>query len=106
MAYKINDNCISCGACEAECPVGAISAGDGKFVIDPEICISCGACANVCPVGALSQEQQFAKRGLQRASIVAVVTVGARLIWFCAMIQIYPRPHIPAFRHTIPRAVE
>ena len=39
MAYKINDNCISCGACEAECPVGAISAGDGKFVIDPEILV-------------------------------------------------------------------
>lgn len=56
MAYKIDDCCISCGACEAECPVGAISLGDGKFVIDPEICISCGACANVCPVGAPVQE--------------------------------------------------
>ena len=56
MAYKISDDCISCGACEAECPGGAISAGDGKFVIDPEICISCGTCANVCPVGAPSQE--------------------------------------------------
>ena len=29
MAYHISDDCISCGACEAECPVGAISAGDG-----------------------------------------------------------------------------
>ena len=27
MAYKIKSDCISCGACEAECPVGAISAG-------------------------------------------------------------------------------
>ncbi|MDD4046854.1 MAG: 4Fe-4S binding protein, partial [Tissierellia bacterium] len=27
MAYKITDACISCGACEPECPVGAISAG-------------------------------------------------------------------------------
>ena len=27
MAYKISSDCISCGACEAECPVGAISAG-------------------------------------------------------------------------------
>ena len=31
MAYHISDDCISCGACEAECPVGAISEGDGKF---------------------------------------------------------------------------
>ncbi len=34
MAYVISDECISCGACEAECPVSAISAGDGKYVID------------------------------------------------------------------------
>ena len=39
MAYFINDECISCGACEAECPVSAISAGDGKYVIDDSLCI-------------------------------------------------------------------
>ncbi len=52
MSYKINDDCISCGACEAQCPVAAISKGNGKYVIDPEVCISCGACAGVCPVSA------------------------------------------------------
>ena len=52
MAYIINGDCICCGACEAECPVGAISAGDGKYVIDEAKCIDCGACAGVCPVGA------------------------------------------------------
>lgn len=56
MAYIINDDCISCGACEAECPVSCISAGDTKFVIDPETCIECGNCANVCPVGAPVQD--------------------------------------------------
>lgn len=45
MAFKITDDCISCGACAADCPVGAISEGDGKFVIDPDVCIDCGACA-------------------------------------------------------------
>ena len=39
MAYKISDECISCGACEAECPVSAISAGDGKYCIDADTCI-------------------------------------------------------------------
>ncbi len=34
MAYIINDACISCGACEAECPVECISSGDDKYVID------------------------------------------------------------------------
>ena len=56
MAYKISDECISCGTCESECPVGAISEGDGKYEINPEVCIECGACAGVCPVGAPAQE--------------------------------------------------
>ena len=56
MAFKISDDCISCGACAAEGPVGAISEGDGKFVIDADTCISCGACASTCPVGAPSEE--------------------------------------------------
>ncbi len=56
MAYKISEECIMCGACEGECPVGAISEGDGKYEIDPEKCISCGACEGVCPVGAPSEQ--------------------------------------------------
>ncbi len=56
MAYKISDECISCGACEGTCPVSAISEGDGKYVIDADTCISCGACADGCPVGAIAEE--------------------------------------------------
>ncbi len=52
MAYKITDDCISCGACASECPVEAISEGDGKYVIDADKCIDCGACADACPVDA------------------------------------------------------
>ena len=42
----------ACGACEAECPVSAISEGDGKYEINPDVCTECGSCADVCPVGA------------------------------------------------------
>lgn len=56
MAYKISDQCISCGACADTCPCGAISEGDNQFVIDPEACVSCGACAEGCPVEAISEE--------------------------------------------------
>ena len=56
MAYKITDECISCGACEAECPVGAISAGDDKYVINADVCIDCGACAGTCPVSSPQAE--------------------------------------------------
>lgn len=56
MAYVISDDCISCGACEAECPVSCISAGDDKFVINADECIECGACAAACPVEAPKAE--------------------------------------------------
>ena len=49
MTYKITTDCISCGACEAECPEGAISEGDSQYVIDPSLCKDCGSCAEVCP---------------------------------------------------------
>lgn len=55
MAYVISDACVSCGSCQAQCPVSAISMGEGKFEIDPDKCINCGSCAGACPVGAISE---------------------------------------------------
>ncbi|MGE5494687.1 MAG: DUF362 domain-containing protein [Burkholderiales bacterium] len=55
MAYVIKDSCVSCGACESECPVEAISEGDGKYVIDADVCIDCGTCADTCPNEAIEQ---------------------------------------------------
>lgn len=58
MAYKITDDCISCGACEAECPNQAISEREGQYLIDPGKCTECiGAyeaprCSEICPVDA------------------------------------------------------
>ena len=56
MAYKISDECISCGACADACPVSCISEGDGKYVINADECISCGSCADACPVSAPAEE--------------------------------------------------
>jgi ferredoxin len=55
MAHVISDDCTMCGTCMDECPVGAISEGDPKYLIDPDACTDCGACAEVCPVGAISE---------------------------------------------------
>ncbi len=55
MAYVIGDSCVSCGACEGNCPVSAISQGDEHFEIDAGTCIECGSCAATCPMGAITQ---------------------------------------------------
>ena len=58
MALVITDECIACGACEAECPVNAISEGDEIYVIDFNTCVECEGhfdepqCAAVCPTEA------------------------------------------------------
>ena len=56
MAYKITDECISCGACEPSCPNQAISEGQTIYVIDAARCTECAGsyasprCVEVCPV--------------------------------------------------------
>ena len=54
MAYVIGEDCVKCGTCLDECPVGAISEGEERMQIDPDACVECGTCASVCPSGAIS----------------------------------------------------
>ena len=58
MAFKITEDCISCGACEAGCPNQPISEGETIYVIDSTKCTECVGshdtqqCAEICPVDA------------------------------------------------------
>ena len=78
MAHVISDECVSCGSCEAECPVGAISEGDGKYEIDADACVDCGACEAACPTGAISAEQYKSQSDHKRE---APLLCGA--VFFC-----------------------
>ncbi len=64
MAYKITDDCISCGACEDECDNNAISEGEVIYLINPDRCTECVGntespkCAEVCPVDACVRDPE------------------------------------------------
>ena len=55
MAYKITEECISCGACETDCGNDAITEGETVYVIDPDKCTECVGnyetvrCVELCP---------------------------------------------------------
>jgi ferredoxin len=52
MTTVITEDCIQCGACESECPNGAISMVGDTYVIDAAKCNDCNSCMDVCPTGA------------------------------------------------------
>lgn len=58
MAFKITEDCISCGACESECPNQAISESETIYIIDFNKCSECigffdtQQCVEICPVDA------------------------------------------------------
>ena len=68
MAFKITEDCISCGACEPECPTHSISQGPDRYVINPETCVECVGyfdtqqCAAVCPVEACVPDPEHPRK--------------------------------------------
>ena len=65
MATTITEECINCGACEPECPNGAIAPGAEIYVIDPAKCTECVGhfdvpqCVEVCPVDCIPVNPDF-----------------------------------------------
>ena len=55
MKYKITDNCIGCGLCEAACPALAIEEV-GEIYKITDRCEKCGICISECPTNAIIEE--------------------------------------------------
>lgn len=62
MSVSITTACITCGACEWECPAQAISPGAPRPVVDTAACTECfgffgeSQCIVVCPADAIIVE--------------------------------------------------
>jgi ferredoxin len=62
MALHITDECSSCGACEPECPNGAISEGEDHYMINPDLCTECVGhfaepqCMSACPTDSIEKD--------------------------------------------------
>ena len=86
MSLRITDECIGCGACEYECPTGAIAKRDeffGRFEIDKWRCDDCNACIACCPVDVIAVDEHSVQC-LGRGCPVKVGTRSAASGWDCA----------------------
>lgn len=61
--FHVDDTCIACGKCEANCPAGAIRMENGRPVWAKKKCLKCCGCINRCPVAAIQYGKKTAARG-------------------------------------------
>ena len=53
-----NENCVKCGACAEQCPVGAIPLDDPSRT-NNDLCINCMRCVQACPVSSRALPDAF-----------------------------------------------
>ena len=56
MYIVVEEECITCLACESECSNGAIEMVDDIAFIHQEKCDQCGDCTSVCPSDAIIEK--------------------------------------------------
>jgi len=58
----MDDRCLVCGECVANCPAGALRESKGKIVADHSRCIGCYCCAEICKERAVEMRRPVAGR--------------------------------------------
>ena len=53
----VGDNCIDCRKCIKEIGCPGLIIRDNKVVVDDSLCNGCGLCSQICPVGAISASE-------------------------------------------------
>lgn len=60
-------------SCIAVCPVECIHESGKQLFIDPDDCIDCGACLDECPVGAIFTDDAIPERWRDYVSVNATL---------------------------------
>jgi len=77
MAVRIGTACITCGACVWECPAEAISPGDPRPIVEPNLCTECygffgeSQCIIVCPANAIAVDVETVEQLQNRYNTLA-----------------------------------
>ena len=62
-----DENCVKCGVCAGQCPVGAIPLDDPSQTLG-DVCINCMRCVQVCPVSSRALPAPFVAGATQMLS--------------------------------------
>lgn len=57
-AHFITTDCTACSICERVCPTNAITSGEERYHIEPDLCINCSVCGVYCPFDAIDDERE------------------------------------------------
>lgn len=58
LSIEVGADCVGCGECVEVCYVEALSASNGRAIIDSERCKGCGRCVAACPIGVISLQME------------------------------------------------
>ena len=82
----MNENCVSCGMCERNCPAGCINSKEKT--VDNETCIKCLKCISICPKSSMQyglKPKQKIPFSIKRRQIIIA---GAAAAIFGGMIKV------------------